>query len=117
MVGLGVSPDGRYLGATENRLWDVANEKLIPIKGLQNNEDIIAWGQNDQLLITQRQGSVIHVSSINPFTGEHKRLRDLSSTAITGFTAGNMAITPDAKSYVYRYGLNFGDLATISGLH
>jgi WD40 repeat protein len=122
MVGLGVSPDGRYLGVAsrEPRLWDLQNQKLIPIKGLQDHEDIVAWGKNDQLLTTQREGSGIHVSSINPFTGEHKRLRELSSTAVTGFSAvfsGSMAITPDAKSYVYRYALQFGDLAAVSGLH
>jgi hypothetical protein len=117
MPALDVSADGRYIGTPGHGIWDLQNQKLIPIKGLQNNEEVIAWGQNDQLLITQRDGSIIHVSSINPFTGEHKRLRELSSTSITGFTAGNMAITPDAKSYVYRYALQFGDLATVSGLH
>jgi hypothetical protein len=60
---------------------------------------------------------LLRTDTLDPWTGRRTPWRELRAAAIAGLRIEPPFITPDGRTYVYAYALNFSDLFVLTGLY
>ena len=117
-----ISPDGREVVALDPEgrpfLCPAEGGTPKPLANLEPRELPIQWSADGRFLYTHRVGELpAKVWRYEIATGRKELIKELSPADPAGVTAiENILITPDARSYVYRYDHNLSDLYIVDGL-
>jgi Tol biopolymer transport system component len=118
-----ISPDGRFVAAgteVESKIYPVAGTEPRPIPGMDANEFPIRWSADGQSLYVR--SSFFRVVPAKVFrldlsTGRRELWKELGPSDLAGVTAiTSIALTPDARSYVYTYHSRLANLYLVEGL-
>lgn len=116
-----ISPNGQYVIARDSssqfRVFSVnEGEPPRPVKGLGPDEVPIQWDSTNRKLYVwnRRLPAKIHLLDIN--TGMRMVWLDIAPAEMSGLLYGEVLITPDGKSYGYRYRRVLTDLFLAEGL-
>ncbi|MFZ3213749.1 MAG: protein kinase, partial [Terriglobales bacterium] len=102
-----VAPNGQYaIGRSEQRgfeLFPVGGGQSQSAKGIANTEDVVQWyASSTQVYVWDRRFPA-HIALVNPWTGERKPWLETMPPDSSGVLYGNFFITPDGKTYAYRF--------------
>jgi Tol biopolymer transport system component len=117
-----VSPDGRYVvGMTdvEGKIYPVAGGEPRPILGLEPGEIPIGWGPDGRSLLVRSNFALVpaKVYRLDLSTGRRVLWKELGPPDLAGGRAIiGIAITPDARYYVYTYTSRLSNLYIVLGL-
>jgi sugar lactone lactonase YvrE len=119
-----LSPDGTKLLARnangERMFFPIAGGAPEPIKGLDPAEGVVGFTADGRGLFIRRATAdgVVQISRVDLATGARTPVRQVSplreSLGMGGI--GQVLMTPDARAYVYGYGVTFSDLYLVKGL-
>jgi hypothetical protein len=116
-----ISPDGHYVIARDSssqfQVFSVTGEEAPqPVKGLGRDEVPIQWDTTNRKLYVwdRRLPAKIHLLDIK--TGIRALWLDIAPVEMSGLMYGEVLITPDGKSYGYRYRRVLTDLFLAEGL-
>jgi serine/threonine protein kinase len=89
-----------------------------PLANLEPREFPIQWSADGRFLYTHQVGELpAKIWRYEIATGRKELIKELSPADPAGVTSiANILITPDARSYVYRYDHNLSDLYIVEGL-
>lgn len=105
-TGAMVSRDGRLVVAKENGsffVYPVAGGKPEPVRGLDHEESPVGWHQSGRKLFVWNGHFPARVFLVDFETGKRERWAEFNPPESSGLLWGSMVITPDGRSYSYRY--------------
>jgi dipeptidyl aminopeptidase/acylaminoacyl peptidase len=118
-----VSPDNRFVVVTragKHFLHDLAGGgEQRPIPGIEPTERPLRWSADGQALLLRRQQPGeprVTLHRLNVFSGRKELLRELKPPDPVGVVMGQVAVTPDGKSYAYSYQRDLASLYLVQGL-
>jgi len=118
-----VSPDGQHVvGSTdvESKIYPVAGGEPRPIAGLEANEFPIRWSGDGRSLYVRSsffREVPAKVYRVDLATGRRELWKELGPSDLAGVTSiTSIALTPDARSYVYTYQSRLANLYLVEGL-
>jgi serine/threonine protein kinase len=105
--GVTVAPNGQVVIAkSEQRgfeLYPLDGGAPTPAKGISNAEEPVQWdGSSTHLYVWDRRFPA-RIALVNPWTGERKPWLETMPPDASGVLYGNFFITPDGKTYAYRF--------------
>jgi serine/threonine protein kinase len=108
----GVGPDHKIY------LYPVAGGEPVPVSGTEPEEAPTGWSADGRSLYLFRFGVIpARVFELELSTGKRKLWKELVPADAAGIdTIRGIAITPDAKAYVYGYIRTLSDLYQVEGL-
>ena len=116
-----ISPDGHYViardSASQFQVFSVTGKEAPqPVKGLGRDEVPIQWDTTNRKLYVwdRRLPAKIHLLDVK--TGIRTLWLDIAPVEMSGLLYGEVLITPDGKSYGYRYRRVLTDLFLAEGL-
>ena len=126
MLAVLVSPDGRRLLMSDPlsgyQVWPLDGGPPTELEGLDTTDRPIQWTADRQLLYVRESGDLaLGVHRFDMVTGKTELLTelipaDLSGVVSVGGGRGQVAATPDGKSFVYTYWTFLRDLFLVEGL-
>ena len=106
-TGVMVAPNGQYVIAkSEQRgfeLFPVGGGESHPAKGISNTEEPVQWDVSSTHIYVWDRRFPAHIALVNPWTGERKPWLETMPPDASGVLYGNFFITPDGKTYAYRF--------------
>jgi len=116
-----VSPDGKFVAATgsdgKKVIISVDGGKPKPMPALSADDELIGWGE-DSIFVAHYEGAHAVVKRFDPATGKSDDGVKIAPADPTGIVAvTSIQITPDGKSYAYRYFRILSDLYWVEGLN
>ena len=119
-----VSPDGSFaLASGPDRARSMALYPLNggpprAVQGLDRSDTPVQWSSNPNEIFVLTHGVPARVFRFNLQTGRRTLWRELSPSDPAGLidAAEDLRITPDGRTYVYKYYRNLSDLFLVSGL-
>jgi serine/threonine protein kinase len=113
-----ISPDQKWITADgpggTHLLLPLDGGEARPLLGLQPKEVITGWTSGGELYVSNTP--LTRVDVLNPNTGKRESWRELRVPPITGLTAASPFVTPDGRTYAYRYRLQSWDLNVVTGV-
>jgi len=114
-----VAPNGQYVVAKSPErgfeLYPLAGGSQ-PAKGISKSEEPVQWdGSSKQIYVWDRQFPA-RIFLVNPWTGERKTWLETMPPDPSGVLYGNFFITPDGKTYAYRFRRVLSTLYLAEGL-
>ncbi len=105
--GVMLAPNGQYVIAkSEQRgfeLYPLGGGEATAAKGISNTEEPVQWdGSSTHLYVWDRRFPA-RIALVNPWTGERKMWLETMPPDASGVLYGNFFITPDGKTYAYRF--------------
>jgi serine/threonine protein kinase len=102
-----VAPNGQYaIGRSEQRgfeLFPLGGGQSQSAKGIANTEDVVQWDASSTRVYVWDRRFPAHIALVNPWTGERKPWLETMPPDSSGVLYGNFFITPDGKTYAYRF--------------
>jgi hypothetical protein len=118
--GVTISPDGRYVigksGTGGIDLYPLAGGEPQPVKGVAANESVVQWDGNSTHVYVWDGRFPAHIFLVNPWTGERKSWLETMPPDPSGVLYGNFHITPDGRTYAYRFRRVLSTLFLADGL-
>ena len=121
-VGVFVSPDGKFASGfgPDGKRWffPIDEGEARPIPGLQAHDGLDGWSEDGRsIFVHNRAGLPCIVSRVDLATGKRTTWKQIAPADAAGVdSAGNIYLTPDAKSFVYSYVRTLSDLYVVEGL-
>jgi hypothetical protein len=115
-----VSPDGRFVLARNNdgfALYPTDGAPPLPVRGMSPNELPIQWDMSGSQIYVWNRSFPARLRLINPTTGAGKTWLETMPPDPAGLLYANLFITPDGKSYAYRYRRVLSTLYLTDGLY
>jgi hypothetical protein len=126
MLAVLVSPDGQRLLMSDPlagyQVWPIDGGPPAELDGLDSTDRPIQWTADRQLLhVRESEDFALGVYRFDMVTGKSELLTELVPSDLSGVVAvgagrGQVAVTPDGKSYVYTYWTFLRDLFLVEGL-
>jgi hypothetical protein len=122
-VGIGpISPDGKRVAAAgpdgKKYLYFVDGGKPEPLPALAPEDELIGWSKDGLSLFVTRPGAIPAVVERFVLATQERvpfvRIEPTDPTGIVAITS--IQVTPDGKSYAYRYFRVLSDLYLVEGL-
>jgi eukaryotic-like serine/threonine-protein kinase len=115
-----ISPDGKFVAARdlkqEFQLYPLAGGEPQTVKGLKEGELLIQWDTTGTKLYVWDRTFPAHVFLVDLRSGERREWTTLVPPDSAGVLYGNIDMTPDGKTSVYRYRRNVTTLFLAEGL-
>jgi hypothetical protein len=114
-----ISPDGHFLLAKNAQgfaLYPVAGGSPQPVHGILARELPIQWDTSGTKVYVWDRSFPAHVSLLDPRTGVRKPWLQTMPPDAAGLLYANLFLTPDGKSYAYRYRRVLSTLYVADGL-
>ena len=114
-----VSPDGTEIAA-RRKLYPIAGGDPRPIAGLDPLDSIVRWTTDGRGFYLRRtlDTRVVEIARFDLATGKRTPVRQITplpeAAGMGGI--GQLLITPEARGYVYGYGIQMSDLYLVKGL-
>jgi Tol biopolymer transport system component len=121
-IGVFVSPDGKFASGfgPDGKRWffPIDEGEARPIPGLQRQDQLDGWSEDGRsIFVHNRAGLPCIVSRVDLATGKRTTWKQIAPADAAGVdSAGNIYLTPDAKSFVYSYVRTLSDLYVVEGL-
>ena len=122
VTGTLVSPDGKFLlavDANQNRaLYPVEGGEPRPASGFEPGDAAIRWNvDGHSVYVRQRTDTGVKIFLLDIGSGRRSFWKELAPVELAGFVGiGEILLTPDGKSYVYRYNRALNELYLVEGL-
>jgi Tol biopolymer transport system component len=126
MLAVLVSPDGRRLlmsdPLTGYQIWPLDGQPPSELPGLDAADRPLQWTAGGQLLYVKEPGELaLGLYRFDLATGKSMLITELVPSDLSGVVGvgggrGQVAVTPDGKSYVYTYWTFIRDLFLVEGL-
>jgi eukaryotic-like serine/threonine-protein kinase len=117
---MALSPDGKVVlakvGTAGYALYPVSGGTPVAAKGIQNGEIPLVWDSSGTKVYLWDRRMPIQIVLADPRTGERKNWLKIEPGDGSGLLYGNVLITPDGKSYVYRLRRVLTNLYLATGL-
>src|SRR4030095_7554992 len=116
VVGTRVSPDGKFVIATNNSnqtsLYPIDGGEPRPLVGLVAGEKVICWSSDSHSLYVRGAEELpIRVYRLDPISGQKELVKEVMPADRAGLViAPKILLTPDGKSYVYEMRRNLTTL-------
>jgi Tol biopolymer transport system component len=123
ILGLLVSPDGKYLFATDPErkrwLYPLQGGDRQPVSAAFKDDDVILdWEPDGKSLLVSGQSIPLNVDRVFLNSDRRARVRVLSPSDAAGIvTATDVRFSADRNSYAYSYYRVLSDLYVVDGLH
>lgn len=115
------SPDGKYaIGRSQSdgiQLFPVADGTPFTAKGIAQGEEPVQWSADSSTLYVWDRRFPARIVLVNPWTGKRKLWLETMPPDPSGVLYGNFFITPDGKTYAYRFRRLLTTLYMAEGLH
>jgi hypothetical protein len=114
-----VSPDGHFILARSTQgfaLYPVEGGAPQPVSGLTDKDYPVQWDAWGTKLYIWNRNFPAHVTLLDPRTGTRKPWLETMPPDPAGLLYANFFITPDGKSYAYRYRRVLSTLYVTDGL-
>jgi hypothetical protein len=114
-----VSPDGRFVLAKNDQefaMYPVDGGPPQPAVGMTNKDYPVQWDTSGTKLYVWDRSFPAHVSSLDPRTGVRKLWLETTPPDPAGLLYANFFMTPDGKTYAYRYRRVLSTLYPAEGL-
>lgn len=122
LVGTQLSPSEDLLVVRsekgEKSIFSLQDRQATSIKGLQNGDEVVRWGEDDRTVLVYRPLELpIRIYRLDVSTGQRTLVREISPANKTG-VFGDIYIfaSPDASSIVYGLRRYLFDLYLVDGL-
>jgi serine/threonine protein kinase/Tol biopolymer transport system component len=125
-IAMLVSPDGREVLALDPSgvyyLWPLTGGEPVPVPGLQPNDRPVQWsGDGRHLFVRDGEETALRIYRYTIATKRIEPLHELTPPDPTGVIGiatgrGEVAMTPDGRSYVYTYWVWIEDLFLAEGV-
>jgi eukaryotic-like serine/threonine-protein kinase len=115
-----ISPDGKFVAALDHqqefRLYPVGGGEAQSLKGVKDGELPIQWDPTGTKLYVWDRTFPAHIFLVDLKTGGRQPSTTLVPPDSAGVLYGNIVMTPDGKSSVYRYRRTVTTLFLADGL-
>jgi serine/threonine protein kinase/Tol biopolymer transport system component len=117
-----ISPDGQQVVArssASNRfsIYSSSRPDSYPVEGLAGDEVPIQWDISNHKLYVWNRKLPAKVFLVDVVTGRRDLSLEITPAEVSGLLYGEIFITPDGKSYGYRYRRVLADLFLAENLH
>lgn len=115
-----ITPDGRFVLARNDQgfaLYPVDGGAPQPVKGISAHEYPVQWDTSGSKLYVWDRSFPAHVNLVDLRSGERKLWLQTMPPDPAGLLYANFFLTPDGKSYAYRYRRVLSTLFVTDGLH
>jgi len=115
-----ISPDGHLVLARDMQgfaLYPVEGGPPQPVHGVSTDDVPIEWDPSGNQVYVWNGSFPARVRLVDPRTGTSKTWLETTPPDSAGLLYGNLLITPDGKSYVYRYRRVLSTLYLADGIH
>jgi hypothetical protein len=115
-----VSPDGtRVIGMAADgkvTIFHVSNGTSSPVTGLREDEFVVQWLKDGNLLVTRAGRLPWIVGRLNVSTGQRAAALEIGPREAAGLRLSVLAIATDGRHYVHSYSRLLSDLFLVEGL-
>jgi hypothetical protein len=114
-----ITPDGRSVLARNGQgfaLYPVDGGTPQPVQGMSSHEYPVQWDASGSRLYVWDRTFPARVSLLDPRTGARKLFLETMPPDPAGLLYANLFITPDGKSYAYRYRRTLSTLFVADGI-
>lgn len=115
-----ISPDGQYViardSSSEFQVIPVAGGKAQPVKGLNSDEVPVQWDLSNRRLYVWNRTLPAKIFLLDVKTGTRTLWLEITPAELSGLLYGEVLMTPDGRSYGYRYRRVLSDLFLAEGL-
>ena len=117
-----ISPDGKQVVARSSVsngffIYSSAGPESHPVEGLAADEVPIQWDLSNHKLYVWNRKLPARVFLVDVVTGRREPWLEITPREVSGLLYGEILITPDGKSYGYRYRRVLGDLFLAENLY
>jgi len=117
-----ISPNGQHVVArnsASNRffIYSSSEPEARPVEGLAADEAPIQWDISNHKLYVWNRKLPAKVFLVDVLTGSRELSLEITPAEVSGLLYGEILITPDGKSYGYRYRRVLADLFLAENLH
>jgi Tol biopolymer transport system component len=101
-----ISPDGRVVvakNATGFALYPVDGGAELPVRGMSPHDYPLQWDASGAKLYVWDRQFPAHIFLLDPRDGNRKQWLETMPPDPAGLLYANLFLTPDGKSYAYRY--------------
>jgi hypothetical protein len=119
VAGVLISPDQKWIATASQAgpmLVPVDGGDPQPIRGAQPGDVPRGWTNDGVLYVANGAATTLRLDKLNPWTGARSVWKEMRAPGMVGVRLSPPVITPDGRSYVYGYGLNFSDLFVLTGV-
>ena len=115
-----LAPNGKLaVGKTEQggfELFPVDGGQSTPAKGISSSEEPVQWDGSSRHVYVWDRRFPARIFLVDPWTGERKKFLETMPPDPSGVLYGNFYITPDGKTYAYRFRRVLSTLFAADGL-
>jgi hypothetical protein len=115
-----ISPDGQYVIARDSssqfEVFPVDAGEAQPVKGLSSDEIPVQWDTSNRKLYVWDRRLPAKIFLLDIKTGIRMLWLEITPVELSGLLYGEVLITPDGRSYGYRYRRVLTDLFLGEGL-
>jgi eukaryotic-like serine/threonine-protein kinase len=117
-----ISPDGKLVVGTGSdgkyRFFPIDGGEAHPVPGIEPGDYIDGWSEDGRsFFVHNSMGLPVTISRIDSVTGKRTNWKQIAPADPAGVDSiQGIAITPDAKSFVYSYRRRLSDLYLVEGL-
>jgi Tol biopolymer transport system component/predicted Ser/Thr protein kinase len=101
------SPDGKYaIGRSQSngiQLFPIGGGTPMNAKGIAQDEETVQWNSDGSMVYVWDRQFPARISLVNPWTGERKPFLETMPPDPSGILYGNFFITPNGRTYAYRF--------------
>ncbi len=115
-----LSPDGSEVLARDAAgfaLWPLAGGEPRRVPALRDDDIPLQWEASGGSVFVWNGSFPAHVERLDLDTGRRSPWTTITPPDPSGVLYGNLLLTPDGKSYVYRYRRWLSNLFVVRGLH
>ena len=117
-----ISPDGKHVVARNSvsngfSIYSSTGPESHSVAGLAADEVPIQWDLSNHKLYVWNKKLPAKVFLVDVATGRRELWLEITPREVSGLLYGEILITPDGKSYGYRYRRVLGDLFLAENLH
>jgi hypothetical protein len=102
-----IAPNGKYVIAKSElngfQLFPLSGGDPVAAKGISSSEEPVQWDAESSHLYIWDRRFPARITLVNPWTGERKLWLETQPPDPSGVLYGNFFITPDGKTYAYRF--------------